>query len=142
MPSPNNAKYAEWEIWFRKVVPFVKRGAVLVGHSLGGIFLVKYLATRRFPKHLKAVVLVSAPFHTKDMDESLGDFGLPRSLRTFEKQAGRIFIYHSTDDPVVPVEHAEKYHQALPGAAMRIFRRKAHFNQATFPELVREIKGL
>jgi uncharacterized protein len=142
MPNPSNARYAEWEIWFRKIVPFIKSGAVLVGHSLGGIFLAKYLATHAFPKKIKATILIAAPFDRKSMDESLGDFTLPASLKRFARQAGRVFIYHSADDPVVPVEHAEKYHRALPAATFRLFRHKAHFNQPTFPELVSEIRSL
>lgn len=142
MPNPNNAKYVEWVIWFRKITPFIKSGAVLVGHSLGGIFLTKYLSTHSFPKKIRATILIASPFHKNGMEESLGDFKLSTSLRKFTKQGGKIFIYHSTDDPVVPVEHAEEYHKMLPSAVLRIFKNKAHFNQSSFPELVKEIRSL
>ena len=142
MPNPNNAKYSEWSIWFKKLLPFIKNGAVLVGHSLGGIFLAKYLASHTFPKKIKATILISAPFHSKGMSESLADFGLSPSLSKFTRQGGRILIYHSKDDMVVPVKHAEEYKNALPNAELRIFQSKGHFNQTTFPELVKEIKNL
>ena len=142
MPNDNNAKYGEWAIWFKKIIPFIKDGAVLVGHSLGGIFLAKYLATHLFPKKIKATILISAPFRNKGMNESLGDFFLPKSIRKFAIQGGRIFIYHSKDDPVVPVQHANEYHKELTGSVLRIFQNKGHFNQPTFPELVKEIQSL
>jgi len=142
MPNDNNAKYEEWAIWFKKIIPFIENGSVLVGHSLGGIFLAKYLATHSFPKKIKATILISAPFYNKGMNESLGDFILPKSIRKFARQGGHIFIYHSKDDQVVPVQHANEYHKALPNAVLRIFQNKGHFNQSTFPELVKEIQSL
>lgn len=142
MPNPNNAKYIEWVIWFKKLLPHMKNGVILVGHSLGGIFLAKYLATHHFPKRIKATILISAPFREHGMDESLGDFKLPKSLTKFSRQGGRIFLYQSKDDPVVPARHVEAYQEVLSGATLRIFKHKGHFNQATFPELVQEIKSL
>lgn len=141
MPNPSNATYAEWAIWFRKIVPFFTDEVVLVGHSLGGIFLAKYLATHTLSKKISAVILIAAPFESTS-EETLGDFTLPRSLKKFAHQAGHIFVYHSVDDPVVPIAHAHQYLNALPTATGRIFKNKAHFNQPTFPELVREIREL
>jgi serine hydrolase len=142
MPNPNNAHYTEWVMWFRKIIPFIKPGVVFVGHSLGGIFLAKYLATHTFPRRIKATILIAAPFHDTSMDESLGDFLLPKSLKKFAAQGGQIFLYQSDDDRIVPAEHAAHYQQALPNAVMRMFQRKGHFNQETFPELIREIRAL
>ncbi|MGC9611011.1 MAG: alpha/beta hydrolase [Minisyncoccia bacterium] len=142
MPNPTNAKYLEWRIWFRKIVPFFKKDVILVGHSLGGIFLAKYLAENKFPKRIKATFLIAAPFDDKDADYSLVDFVLPKSLKKLEKQGGKIFIYQSKDDPVVPFADFGKYKKALPNAYAVAFKNKSHFSQEKFPELVREIKRL
>jgi predicted alpha/beta hydrolase family esterase len=50
MPNKDNAKYAEWKIWFERIFPYIQEDVVLVGHSMGGIFLVKYLSKIIFPK--------------------------------------------------------------------------------------------
>ena len=50
MPCKYNSKYNEWIIWFEKLFPYLKDTVVLVGHSLGGIFLAKYLSENGFPK--------------------------------------------------------------------------------------------
>src|SRR4051812_24392848 len=42
MPCAESAKYAEWKIWFERLLKFVDKGTIFVGHSLGGIFLAKY----------------------------------------------------------------------------------------------------
>src|SRR3989344_3476169 len=52
MPNSRNAKYIEWKIWFDKFVPFMEDGIVLVGHSLGGLFLAKYLSEEQLPKKI------------------------------------------------------------------------------------------
>ncbi|MDP3052495.1 MAG: alpha/beta hydrolase [bacterium] len=142
MPNKANAKYAEWKIWFEKFIPYIKTGVILVGHSLGGIFLAKYLSENKFSKKIRAVFLVAAPYDTEDTGESLADFILPKKLSKLSQAAENIFIYQSQDDPVVLFVNALKYKKALPQAKMRIFKNRGHFNQASFPEMIKEIKKL
>ncbi len=145
MPNNLNARYLEWKIWFDKFIPYLKPGVFLVGYSLGGIFLTKYLAEKKFPVKIAGTFLVAAPFedHGSDPDhESLVDFKLPKKLDGFRKQGGRIFIYHSKDDPIVPFSHAGQYEKVLGIATKRVFLDRGHFWQSKFPELVRDIKGL
>jgi uncharacterized protein len=141
MPSKYNAKYLEWSIWFEKVIPYLKDDAVLVGHSLGGIFLAKYLSEHILPISVRATLLIAAPFDTRDADFSLADFTLG-SLEAFSAQAGKIFLYQSTDDTVVPFSALEAYRERLPDATARIFSDRGHFLQEEFPELIEEISSL
>lgn len=142
MPNKFNAKYAEWKIWFEKLLPLLDQEVIFVGHSLGGIFLAKYLSEHTQNKIIKAVFLLAAPYDEKDTDESLADFSLPESLENFEKQVSSIYLYHSKDDPVVPFVDVEKYKKALPNAVLHVFEDRKHFNQEVFPELVEAIKNL
>src|SRR5262245_26007592 len=61
MPNKMNARYQEWEIYLQRMLPFVKNNAVVIGHSLGAMFLVKYLSKHWWPKRLKALILIAAP---------------------------------------------------------------------------------
>lgn len=142
MPNSNNAKYLEWKIWFKKIEPFLENEVVLIGHSLGGIFLAKYLSEHKFLKKIRAIFLIAAPFDDKKEKDSLADFSLPTDLSRFATQAGNIFLYHSKDDPVVSLYHVEKYKQALPHARVVVFYNRGHFSQESLPELVRDIKSL
>ena len=141
MPSPMNAKYVEWTIEFEKVIPHLRDGVLLVGHSLGGIFLAKYLNEHALPVTAAATFLVAAPFDTEGTDYSLADFVLPASLDGLRANGGTLHLYHSKDDPVVPFDAVEKYARLLPSAVMRIFEDRGHFMQPEFPELIVDIKA-
>jgi predicted alpha/beta hydrolase family esterase len=142
MPNKQNAKYAEWKIWFEKVLKHVNEEAVLVGHSQGGIFLAKYLSEERCPVRVLGTLLVAAPFdHNGDM-YSVGDFALPRSLAQFAEQSPSLRLYFSKDDPIVPIEDLEQYQKALPSAEAIVFDDRGHFNQESFPEIAEDIRAL
>ena len=99
MPNKTNARFDEWEIWFEKLVPFLHDGVILVGHSLGGTFLTKYLSENQFKKKIKAVFLVGAVYGRDSEGYSLVSFTLPTNLNL---QTETIYLYHSKDDSVVP----------------------------------------
>ena len=142
MPNGTNARYVEWKIWFERIIPLLNEDVILVGHSLGGIFLAKYLSENSFPKRIKATILIATPFDDTDSEEKLIDFKLPDSLAKFAKQGGAIYLIHSRDDLVVPFEQLGKYKQALAKAKTVIFEDRDHFKQETFPEVVELIRKL
>ncbi len=141
MPNEANAKYLEWKIWFDKIAPFIEDGVILIGHSLGGIFLAKYLSENTFPKKIRATMIVASPY-TEISDRCMADFILPESLKQFEKQGGDIFLYYSEDDEVVPFKSLKGYEKDLPEADTCIFKDRGHFGQEEFPEIVAQIKKL
>lgn len=141
MPNGNNAVYEEWKIWFERINPFIHKDVILIGHSLGGIFLAKYLSENRYVKKIKALILIAAPF-SECTDEPLGEFMLPVSLKKLSGQVKNIYIMHSKDDPIVPFSETAKYKKALPQPVIVSFNHKQHFNQETFPEIVILVKNI
>lgn len=144
MPNKRNAKYLEWKIWFEKFIPYFEPEVVLIGHSMGGIFLTKYLSENKFPKTIRATFLVAAPYdyEAEGTENWLADFALSKDLSKLTEQGGKIFIYHSKDDPFVPFADFEKYKRALAGAETMTFEDRGHFRQTEFPELISNIKKL
>jgi len=138
MPNKQNARYKEWKIWFEKIIPVMDKEIIFIGHSLGGIFLSKYLSENIVPKNIRAVILVAAPFN----DPSLDEFTLPKTLRRFSDQVGKIYLIQSKDDPVVPFGEIEKYKKSLPTAIPVVFEDRGHFNMEDFPEIVDLIKKI
>jgi predicted alpha/beta hydrolase family esterase len=140
MPNEINAHYIEWKIWFEKLVPFLNKEVILLGSSLGGIFLTKYLSENEFSHKILATYFIAAPFDGEGSEYSLGDFALPKSLDGLKKQGGNISLYQSKNDDVVSYRDFEKYRVVLPEAETVIFEDRGHFNQAEFPELVKDLK--
>jgi predicted alpha/beta hydrolase family esterase len=142
MPNRMNARYSEWEIWFERIINLLDNNLILIGHSLGGIFLAKYFSENKINKKIKALILIAAPFGEVIGEESLTDFKLPGSLSNLSKQCKNIYLIQSKDDVVVPFSHVEAYKKELPKAKLFVFEDKSHFNQETFPELIKLIKEI
>lgn len=135
MPNKTNAQYHEWRIWFQKFIPFFRDRAIFIGHSLGGLFLAKFLSENNFTKKISGMFLIAAPF-------GAGNFRAPKNFKKFQRQGGKIFLYHSKDDRIVPFLDSKKYQKKLKNATVRVFKDRGHFNKERFPELVKDIQTL
>lgn len=142
MPNKQTAKYSEWKVVFEKLFDAVDEGIILVGYSLGALFLVKYLSEEVITKKINKTLLLGTPFDQDGMEnEPLLSFTRNTSLEHFSKQAGDIYFYHSEDDFVVPYNHLAKYQNELPRATFRSFRDRNHFKLETLNELIEDIKS-
>jgi uncharacterized protein len=142
MPLQENAKYAEWKIYFERFFPYLKEDIILIGSSLGGIFLAKYLSENKFPKKILSVYLICPPFDNTIPEEDLvGGFKLKSDLSLIEKNSKNVYLMFSADDDVVPASHAEKYQKKLRNAKIIIYPSKnGHFKISKFPEIIKMIK--
>ncbi|HQF57115.1 MAG TPA: alpha/beta hydrolase [Candidatus Magasanikbacteria bacterium] len=143
MPLSDNAKYKEWKINFERYIPFLKNNIILIGVSLGGTFLAKYLSEHKFPKKILSVYLVCPPFDNTCFEEDLvGGFKLKSDLSLLEENTKNLYLLFSKDDDVTPVAHAEKYRKKLKKAIIIIYPSKnGHFKIAEFPEIIKMIKN-
>ncbi|HYF10549.1 MAG TPA: alpha/beta hydrolase [Candidatus Paceibacterota bacterium] len=144
MPLSENSKYEEWKIHFERFFPFLRDDLILIGNSLGSIFLAKYLSENKMPIEISGIFLVCAPFdNTLEGEDLVGGFKLKADLSPLERYTENLYFMFSEDDNVVPVSHAEKYRKKLPKAHFIIYKSKnGHFDIAEFPEIVKMIKGL
>ena len=132
-PNKQNAHYAEWKIYFEKLLPLLGDDVQLVGYSLGAMFLAKYLHESPLSTPVRRLVLVS-PCYDDESNEDLGSFQVT-SATGLEKSAKEIHLFHSKDDPVVPFTELAKFQRDVPTAQAHIFEDRNHFFQPTFPEL-------
>lgn len=144
MPNKNMASYAAWKLWFEKIFPYLNdEEVVLVGHSLWAMFLIKYIGECGFPKKISQLHLISAVFDESDMDEDekySGDFAYdPKIISQLPQSVDKIWIYHSTDDDLVPYAHAQKIAHYLPEAKFITFHDKWHFLLPEIPEIIANI---
>ena len=69
MPESDNAQYDDWKLWFEKIVDMLEDDFFVIGHSLGGIFLAKYLSENKVAKRIMKTFLIAAPFDDEGMTE-------------------------------------------------------------------------
>lgn len=142
MPNRLNAQYEDWKIYFERYVPLFKHDAFFIGYSLGGIFLAKYLSENKFPKRIRSVYLVAAPYDNSLPGEDLvNGFKLGNDLSLLSKCTKHLHLLFSNDDMVVTPAHMEKYQKKLPKECFTLYESKSgHFRIPEFPELIKMIK--
>lgn len=133
MPLADNAHYEDWKIHFERFFDFVEE-VVLVGVSLGGIFLAKYLSENKMPVKVKKVILVAPPYDDSLPGEDLCN-GFELSSLAGLKDYDVTFFF-SNDDDVVPVSEAGKFRKELPDAEFVFLDgMNGHFQCERFKEI-------
>jgi len=142
MPLKENANYKDWKIHFERYLEHLRDNVILIGNSLGGIFLAKYLSENKFSKKILSAYLICPPFENSLPNEDLvGGFKLKSDLSLLEENSQNLYLMFSKNDDVVPVSHAEKFQRKLKKAKIIIYKNKnGHFNISTFPEIIKKIK--
>ncbi len=143
MPLKENANYDDWKIMFERYFPYLRNNIILMGNSLGGIFLARYLSENKFPKKILATFLTCPPFDDTVKGEDLvNGFKLKSDLSLLEKNSPNLILSFSEDDDCVPVSHAEKYRKKLKNAKINIYKgMNGHFNTPKFPQIIKMIKS-
>jgi len=144
MPNSTNARYAEWKIWFERYFVYLHDGVILVGCSLGGMFLAKYLSENAFPVKIKALFLLAAPggeFLAPPETGDCRDFTFaPELAQNLATRVPIVHVWHSKDDYVVPVSEADWYKTHVRESQITLFEDKNHFLDPALPELITAIK--
>lgn len=133
MPNKTNADYTKWKWVFEQSLPFINSQTVLIGHSLGSMFLTKYLAENKVD--CKSIFLVSGGIWT-----TLDGFECPENLSELMKLGNKVNIIHSDDDKIVDPKLSYELHLALPEAKLLITQGEGHFGGQS-PELLELIKN-
>lgn len=141
-PEVPNSYKADWEAWRREVERFeMEPETILVGHSCGGGFWVRYLSEHPDLK-VNKVVLV-APWIDPDSDET-GDFFEFTIDPDLASRTKGLTIFHSDNDMGNVQKSVAVLRENIKNATYREFHKYGHFcyeNMQTdkFPELLEEI---
>ncbi len=126
MPHPEYPDYAEWEAGLARHLECVHVGTLLVGHSLGGSVLLKYLTEHRLEERVGGVFAIGSPYWGADPDWDVEPFKFRTDAPVALDDTGHTFIYHSSDDEVIPFAHHDAYARKFPGAKLRAVEGVAH----------------
>jgi uncharacterized protein len=142
MPSPESPQYAAWKSRLEESLALLNDKAILVGHSLGGSILLKYLPEETCQKSISGLFIVAAPCWGADQDWQSDDFAFRQNFSNLV-HIPRIVLYHSRDDEVVPFTNLAIFKEKLPSAIVRPLNGRGHeFNNREFREIVDDIKSL
>ena len=136
--KPGTPTYAKFTEMFASSFAKIKDPVILIGHSLGGSTLLKYLSEEKPDISIPGLFLVSTPHWKSNMKE----FQLEDNFQNSLKDIPAIFLYHSKNDPYVPFENLKFYKAAFKTATVRELPGKEHTFSKGLRKLVSDIKTL
>jgi len=135
---PNAPTYDKFKKLFMLAFAKLTEPVILVGHSLGGSTLLKYLSEEKPRISIVALFLISTPYWKSNMKE----FQLKENFQSSLKDIPKIFLYHSKEDKEVHIASLESYKQAFKTAVVHKLNGNEHTFSKGLPELVNDIKSL
>lgn len=142
MPDKEFAEYRVWEIFFEKLIPYIKDNCIIVSTSLWSTAILKYLQVHTLNINISKIFFLAAAVEDCDK-EILGSFQLENNdFSNINKQCKDIYLYHSKDDQSVPFSQFDIMKNYFPDAKTRIFENKGHFyKEERLIELEEDIKS-
>ncbi len=144
-PTPENQSLQSWEAVFEEYKQFINEDTILIGHSLGPAFILKLL--EHSDTSVQAAFFVSGflgLLDNPDFDEINKTF-IDRKFdwESIKKNCKKFHIYHSDNDPYVPIRMAQEIAEKLDTVVVEI-PNAGHFNKEagydTFEFLLEDIK--
>ena len=141
MPDEDHPVYEAWKERIAKELDALDGEVILVGHSLGGSILLKYLSEEEVDKPVAGLFLVATPYWGVE-DWEVGEYALQEDFASKIPKEMTVFLYHSRDDEVVPFAHVALYAEKLPRATVREFEGCGHQFDDDLSEVARDIGRL
>lgn len=119
VPNEENPEYESWKQTIARATHNAAGKLLYVAHSLGAYFLIKYLTEEKISKEPAAIFLIAPPFPGGDENWKYEGFNLIPSFGKRLSKSGKVFLYHSLDDEVVPFAHMGMYASEIPRVTTR-----------------------
>jgi uncharacterized protein len=141
-PEMSHAYMPDYEVWKREFERFdITPDTILVGHSCGGGFIVRWLSENKEVKVGKVILV--APWLDPDNEKqnNFFDFEIDSSLAVRTKGMS---VFVSDDDATDILQSVETIISAIPKIRLVSFKNKGHFTYndlktEAFPELLEEV---
>lgn len=141
-PFPFRPRYEEWKKEFERFD--LEPDTILVGHSCGGGFLVRYLSENPEIKVGKVALVApwTNPFDNKESDTAdLFDFTIDP---VFPDRTNGVAVFISSDDEPSVIKTVEILKEKVEGLSVKQYEDKGHFclqdlGTEKFPELLDSI---
>jgi len=142
-PTPEGQSLEAWLKVLSQYNEYINEETIFVGHSLGGMFLLKVLEQLEHP--VRAAFFVSAPVGVRPIKYYESDYAFTHFLFNWAqitKKAKTFTVYHSDNDPYVCLENGEELAKRL-GTTLTFIPNAGHLNAEsgwiTFDKLYQDI---
>lgn len=150
-PNTINAHYAEWKLFFEAWIDRIEivGSLTLIGHSLGGNFLLKYFwEIERYDgnpetatqEKINLLFLQNIHLHAACISE--WDFTAPENYDVLRSLGSKVHIWHAEDDIVVPFAVAVALQRELPDAVIHFFGVEAWYGHFHGIERLPELEAV
>ena len=140
MPHEEDPEMEAWKAQIAAELATFGDDVILVGHSVGGAALLKYLSEVPVEKSIAGLFLIAAPSWDNE-NWNYDDLKLPRASAKKLSKIPRLFFYHSRDDKIVPFAHLALHAARLPRATIREFDGRGHQLGNDLSDVAADIRG-
>lgn len=145
-PTPEGQSLKSWLALLENYKDFIRKDSVLIGHSLGGLFLLRVL--ERLDQPVRAAFFIAAPVGVRPIlyyDTDLAFSGFDFNWKLIRTKAKHFEVFHSNNDPYISLPNGEKLAEKL-GVELRLIKNAGHINAESgytdFPPLLEKILAL
>src|SRR6185436_12710477 len=140
MPDEDDASYPAWKAEIDSRLAAMSGAVALVGHSVGGSVLLKYLCAARQTRQIAGLFVIAAPYWGASEFWTWDEAALPADARARLAGDWPLIFYQSRDDEIVPFAHLAMYAAKLPRATIREFDGRGHQFNNDLSEVAADIK--
>lgn len=141
MPEESKPDIQTWEAKIARELETVDGKVILVGHSLGGFALLKYLSEEKVEKPIGGLFLLAVPSRD-DGNWNFASLNLPSDLANRVMRIPQIFLYHNRDDNIVPFSHLALHAARLPCATIQEGESGGHQFGNDLRKVAADIRGM
>ena len=145
-PTPEGQSLKSWLNILIDYKKYINNESILIGHSLGGLFLLRVL--ERLNQPIYAAFFVAAPVGVKPIRYYDSDFrfsGFNFNWKKIRSNAHNFFVFHSDNDPYICLDNGKKLAKKI-GIKLKFIPQAGHLNAeggyTKFDQLLEEINKI
>mgnify|MGYP001571778415 CR=1 FL=1 len=127
MPNTENPTLKEWSAYLKELIAEPDENTFLIGHSLGGSTILRYLSSLGVKRRVGGAVIVASSVETSKWPEIKSFFAKSLDYEKIKKICPKIIGIYSPSDPYVPFSNSEILKKKL-NAEIIVAENAGHFN--------------
>jgi len=145
-PTPEGQFLKSWLNVLENYKKYINKESILIGHSLGGLFLLRVL--ERLKKPIYAAFFISVSVGVKPILYYKSDFkfsGFDFDWKKIKSNVYKFFVFHSDNDPYICLDNGKKLAKEI-GTELIFIPQAGHLNSESgytkFERLLKEINKI